>query len=304
MGDPAIEGAQHDGPLGRRADGRRRSSATGRGRWRAAGGHSNRRADRPSSRSDPAAARCGDITTTLPPRRAPLRLPSRADRAQILPVPARALAWRAHPGQHVLLDDHPAGVARSDRGRSARLGSRPRRVPSSQNTPWPTEVGPSHSFWREDRTTAVSQSLRWTCQIRSRELGDRGHRIAARAEHPVAGVEAQPQDGGVGHLEEAARFVGGLDERADVLVEDRAQPRLAHDSSGNVVRPGREHVPLRRRTSPDRGSLDPRFSCAAGHRTDRCRGRPRSPALRRSPAGRPCAARPSRSSRDRPGRAA
>ena len=85
--------------------------------------------------------------------------------------------------------------------------------------------------------TAGSQSLKWTCQTRSRNS-----RTAATGSPPAPKVQCpvsrhSPSIDGVGHVEQAPSLRLGLDQGSDVLVDHRPDPGLVHDLTGDRLAP-------------------------------------------------------------------
>ena len=77
-----------------------------------------------------------------------------------------------------------------------------------------------------------------------RELADRGHRILAGAEQPMAGVEAQPEDRGIGRPEQATHL-GAVSTNVPMCGWNTVRiPVSSMTRLGDGVRPGGEHLPL------------------------------------------------------------
>ena len=108
---------------GCRADGRRRSSATGRGRSPAEGGHSSRPADRPSSRTDPGRHRAAMSWQQAIRRPTSRSRPSTGLRAFALPVSC-STRWHSPPVPPSRSCSPTSRVRRASSARPVRLPGR------------------------------------------------------------------------------------------------------------------------------------------------------------------------------------
>ena len=99
--------------------------------------------------------------------------------SQVLPVARGAVDRRAHPRQHVLLDHDPAVVARALEASRSSAGNRPALPQLAEDAVTKRRPGSPTRSWRARSAISGSQSLKWTCQMRSR-VACRAARAAIR----------------------------------------------------------------------------------------------------------------------------
>ncbi len=87
-------------------------------------------------------------------------------------------------------------------------------------------------------------------------------RVAPRV-MPVSHVQAEPDQVGIGALEQFARFGWCLDVTGAVVVKDGLEAELVVDAAGDAVYPFRHHIPFVRRERHARAS--PRLRHQFGH---------------------------------------